>query len=108
MEENNNNIENFRIGDTIYRTRLTKMYKERKPYVTPDPRNLYSVIPGTIAEILVKSGKKVKEGEVLLLLEAMKMKNRVLAPFDAKVKVIHVKEGQIVPKNFLIIELEMI
>ena len=99
-------IESLRIGDTIYKTKLNKMFRDRKPYTVPDPRNLFSFIPGTIADINVKVGKKVKEGEVLLLLEAMKMQNQVLAPFDGKVKAIHVKTGQIVTKNFLLVEME--
>ncbi len=99
-------FENLRIGDTIYRTKITDSFKARKKYSTPDPRKLLAFIPGTIAEILVKKGQKVKEGEILMLLEAMKMKNHVKAPFDGKVKVIYVKKGQIVTKNLVILELE--
>jgi biotin carboxyl carrier protein len=51
----------------------------------------------------VKEGDKVKEGDILMHLEAMKMKNRVLSPFDGVVKKIYVKEGEIVPKNFLMV-----
>ena len=106
MEENIHNIEEMRVGDTVYKTRLNKMYKERKAYEAPDSRKIHSIIPGTIAEVEVKVGKKVAKGDPLLYLDAMKMKNHVLAPFDAVVKAVYVKEGQVVPKNFLMIELE--
>lgn len=99
-------LEDLRIGDVIYRTKLNKMFKDRKPYKIPDKREIYSFIPGTIVQIDIKPGSKVKKGQVLMLLEAMKMKNQVLAPFDAIVKTIHVEIGQIVAKNALMIELE--
>lgn len=99
-------LEDFRVGDVIYRTTLNKMYKDRKPYRIPDKREIYSFIPGTIVEINIKIGAKVKKGQVLMLLEAMKMKNQVLAPFNGEVKSIHVKVGQIVAKNVLMIELD--
>lgn len=106
MEENNTKLEKLRIGDVIYETQLNKMFKNRKPYEAPDSRKIISYIPGTIAEIQTKVGKKVKEGEILILLEAMKMKNRVLAPYDGVIKAIHVKEGQVVAKNVLLLEIE--
>jgi biotin carboxyl carrier protein len=99
-------FEDLRIGDVIYKTKLNKMFKDRKPYKTPDKREIYSFIPGTIVEINIKAGSKVKKGEILMLLEAMKMKNQVLAPFDGVVKKVHVKIGQVVAKNILMIELE--
>ncbi len=105
-EDNKSEIVEMRVGDTIYKTQLNDMYKNRKPYRPPNSRELFSFIPGTISEVNVRKGSKVKEGEVLALLEAMKMKNQVLAPFDGKVKAVYVKSGQIVPKNFLMIELE--
>jgi len=104
--EANQDFEDLRIGDVVYKTTLNKMFKDRKPYRIPDSRELHSFIPGTILEINSKPGSKVKKGQVLMLLEAMKMKNQVLAPFNGKVKYIHVKIGQIVAKNVLMIELE--
>ncbi len=100
------NLEDLRIGDVIYKTQINKMFKDRKPYKTPNPKEIYSFIPGTIVEINVKPGSKVVKGQVLMLLEAMKMKNQVLAPFDGKVKSVHVKIGQNISKNVLMIYLE--
>ena len=48
--------------------------------------------------------QKKKEGEILLILEAMKMANRIAMPFDGVVKSINVQEGEIVTKNQVMIE----
>lgn len=98
--------EHFQVGDTVYRTTLNKMHKNRKPYVVPDNRKLDAFIPGTILDIAFKDGDEVKEGDVIMYLEAMKMKNIIKAPFDGVIKTIHVKEGDLVSKNQLLVELE--
>ncbi len=98
-------FENFRVGDTIYRTKLNRSYRERKPYTPPNAKHSLAFIPGTIAEINIKKGDKVKKGDIMMLLEAMKMQNQVKAPFDGVVKEIYVKVGQVVAKNFLMLEL---
>jgi biotin carboxyl carrier protein len=94
------------VDDIGYKTRTNKMYKLRKPYKPEDPSQLKSFMPGNIPEIFVDVGTEVDEGERLLILEAMKMKNVILAPFKGKVKAINVKSGDMVPKNFVLIELE--
>ncbi len=99
----NSELDSLRIGDVFYPTKLTDAFKNRTAYKTPNPSKQYSFIPGTISDIRVKKGDKVKKGDIIMHLEAMKMKNRVLAPFDGLVKKIYVKEGDIVPKNFLMV-----
>ncbi len=94
------------IENVKYKTHFTKKYANRKAYVVPNPFNLTAFIPGTIISIHTKQGKKVKKGETLLVLEAMKMMNNVKAPADAMVKAIHVNAGDRVSKNHLMIELE--
>ena len=106
MEEKKHNFEEFRVGDAIYKTVINKMHKDRVPYVAPDARKLTAFIPGTILDIAFKKGAKVKEGDIILYLEAMKMKNMIRAPFDGKIKEIYVKEGDIVAKNFLVVEMQ--
>lgn len=63
-------------------------------------------MPGLILSINVKVGQKVKEGEPLLILEAMKMENSIGSPKDGIVKSIQVKNGKTVEKGTLLIELE--
>ncbi|NLL75808.1 MAG: biotin/lipoyl-binding protein [Clostridiales bacterium] len=50
-------------------------------------------MPGVVVDIKVTSGKSVKRGEVLLILEAMKMENEVVAPADGVVGQIFVSKG---------------
>ncbi|MGL5346670.1 MAG: biotin/lipoyl-containing protein [Peptostreptococcaceae bacterium] len=51
-------------------------------------------MPGTILNILVKEGEKVKKGQVLAVLEAMKMENEIVAPVDGEIASITVGKGQ--------------
>jgi len=99
-------LEILKVDDVAYSTRLTKKFREREKYKPKDPKKIVAFIPGTIAEIYVKKGSKVSYNDKMLGLEAMKMINEVLAPFDAVVKKIYVKKGDIVTKNQLLLELE--
>ncbi|MFD1095625.1 acetyl-CoA carboxylase biotin carboxyl carrier protein subunit [Salegentibacter chungangensis] len=63
-------------------------------------------MPGLILDVNVKEGDEVKEGDYLLVLEAMKMENTLTAPHDGKVKLVEVKKGQTVEKSQLLIEME--
>jgi biotin carboxyl carrier protein len=63
-------------------------------------------MPGLILEINIEVGQEVKQGDALLVLEAMKMENTITAANDATIKSIAVAKGQSVAKNELLIELE--
>ena len=52
-----------------------------------------SPLPGSVIEVKVTVGQSVKHGQVLLLIEAMKMENEVLAPRDGVVKQIIASKG---------------
>jgi biotin carboxyl carrier protein len=67
--------------------------------------SITSPMPGLILNINVKEGQKVKNGDVLLVLEAMKMENSITSPKDGIVKLISVKKGLTVEKNQHLIEL---
>lgn len=89
-----------------YLTTFPEKYKNRKLYTENNPNLVRAFLPGTIVEILTKPGKKVQEGEVLVILEAMKMRNSIVAPHDGKVKKIFVSLGQLVSKNFVMVEMD--
>jgi len=89
-----------------YKTRLPKKYLNRKSYAPLNIKHVVSAIPGTITKLFVPEKAEVAEGDVLLELEAMKMHNKILAPMSGIVKTIHVKEGERVPKNTLMVEFE--
>ena len=50
-------------------------------------------MPGKISKILKHTGDTVKSGDVLIMLEAMKMQNEIMAPCDGKVADVRVNEG---------------
>jgi biotin carboxyl carrier protein len=89
-----------------YETQLTKKFAQRKTYEKPDPRLVKAVIPGLIAEIEASAGKQVKRGDVLLVLEAMKMRNLIKAPHDGRIAAVRVASGDKVGKGQLLIEFE--
>jgi biotin carboxyl carrier protein len=99
-------LKNLVIQGAVYKTTYTQRFENRVKYVTPDPNELYSFIPGTIIDIFIKTKQKVKEGETLLLLEAMKMENQVRMPFDGEIVKIHVKKGEVIPNRHLMIEIK--
>ncbi|MGK7393511.1 MAG: biotin/lipoyl-containing protein [Candidatus Cyclobacteriaceae bacterium M3_2C_046] len=63
-------------------------------------------LPGTIFQIKAKEGDVVKKGDVLMIMEAMKMENNILAEVDGTVKSIKVKEGDAVLQGDVLAELE--
>jgi glutaconyl-CoA/methylmalonyl-CoA decarboxylase subunit gamma len=65
-----------------------------------------SPLPGTILNVLVKEGDEVKVGQVLLVMEAMKMENNVLAEKEGKVTVVKVKSGDAVLQNDTLLEIQ--
>lgn len=50
-------------------------------------------LPGTVLKIVAKQGQNVKKGEILCILEAMKMENEIVAPEDGTVSSVAVSEG---------------
>jgi biotin carboxyl carrier protein len=61
-------------------------------------------MPGLIIDLKVKDGDSVKQGDPLLILEAMKMENILKSPGDGVVKSVKVKKGDSVEKNHVLIE----
>jgi biotin carboxyl carrier protein len=55
---------------------------------------------------MVKEGEQVEAGTPMLILEAMKMRNEILAPVNGVIRSIHVEEGEQVPKSHLLVELD--
>jgi len=63
-------------------------------------------ITGKIIEVSVKAGDEVKEGDVLCLLESMKMENPILAPVGGTVKEVKIAVDQVVSPGELITTIE--
>lgn len=73
------------------------------PVVPGDGTKVEAPMPGTIVKINVSNGQTVKKGEVLVILEAMKMENEILSPVDGVVSQVVVSSGASVSTNDLLI-----
>ena len=77
------------------------------PAEAADSGNIITApMAGTISKVLVKSGESVTRGDVLMVLEAMKMENDVMASGSAKILKVHVDAGAIVNAGDVLITLE--
>jgi biotin carboxyl carrier protein len=94
------------IEGTRFRTNLTTKYENRGKWVESQDNKVVAIIPGTIVTVFVRKGQKVKEGESLLVLESMKMQNQIACPRDGIIKSIKVAAGQVIPKGYVMIELQ--
>jgi biotin carboxyl carrier protein len=88
-----------------FETRVTRKYQVRKPYAKQDPRIIKAVIPGVVAAIETEVGNAVKSGDTMMILEAMKMLNRIKAQTDGTVKAIRVAPGEKVAKGQVLLEI---
>ncbi len=79
-------------------------------FVIEDPRThefvasaatggLSTPLPGVVSAVSVQAGQKVRAGEVLMVIEAMKMEHSITAPFDGVVKAVHFSQGERVPEG---------
>ena len=77
-----------------------------KPQLPVDTGSVTSPMAGAIQSILVKEGDAVKQGQALVILEAMKMENQITAPVAGTVKSINVATGDSVTEGHVLLVLE--
>ena len=65
-----------------------------------------ATMPGLVVRVLGQTGREIKRGEAILILEAMKMENEIRSPVDGILKEIRVIEKQVVEKGELLAVLE--
>ena len=63
-------------------------------------------MPGNVLNVMVKAGDKVAKGDVLLILEAMKMENEIMAPHDGTILGVHVTKGESVDSGKLLVSMQ--
>jgi pyruvate carboxylase len=87
--------------------RLAAADKVLRPKAEPGNANhIGAPMPGVVATVAATVGKQVKEGDLLLTIEAMKMETGIHAERDAVVKAVHVQAGGQIDAKDLLIELE--
>ena len=69
--------------------------------------SLRAPMPGRVLTLEVEDNSRVKSGELLLVLEAMKMEHRIVAPYDGVVAAVHVTIGDFVEKDVLLVEMSV-
>jgi biotin carboxyl carrier protein len=63
-------------------------------------------MPATVVKVLVEPGSRVKQGDTVVVLEAMKMELPLRAAGDAVVKAVHCREGDLVQAEVVLVEME--
>lgn len=83
------------------------------PAVAPAPvaapvagENVCAPMPGTILSVAVSAGQAVKKGDVLCVLEAMKMENEIYAPRDGEISAVSVAKGESVESGKVLVVLK--
>jgi biotin carboxyl carrier protein len=99
-------LELFQVGDSFYNTTISEKYRNKKPWEPVNLKVIRAVIPGVIRKAYVKEGAKVKPGDKLIVLEAMKMKNDIRAIEGGIVEEICVKIGERVPKDTILVKIK--
>lgn len=83
--------------------------KKKDAHIIKQSASLLSVkapLPGTIMDVKVKDGEEVSRGSILLIYEAMKMENKLLAEKDGIVKSVNVKVGDSILQGDVLLEME--
>jgi pyruvate carboxylase len=78
-----------------------------RPKADPkNPGHIGAPMPGIVASVAIEAGSKVKQGDLMLTIEAMKMETGIHADRDAKVKAVHVAAGSQIDAKDLLVEFE--
>lgn len=88
--------------NTLMRSPISRQSKT----LTIDQKKLSSPINGKVIEIPFSVGQRVKENDVLFVLEAMKMKTNISSPVSSVIKTIEVKVGDIIEAGQLLMTFE--
>lgn len=104
--ENENEYVDFVVTARKYRTLLTAKYKNRKMWQKPFIGDVIAHLPGTVIKIEVKEGQEVVAGQLLLIHQAMKMFNRIVAPVSGVITELVVKEGDKIAKDHVMVKIE--
>lgn len=109
-EDNNDNIIPHKIVPSVSPAPSAPAAYTHKPPVTPfssaSDNYLRAPMNGKVIEVKSKQGEAVKAGQVVIELEAMKMKTNIYAPKDGTIKAILVAPGNLVESGQKLVEFE--
>jgi propionyl-CoA carboxylase alpha chain len=101
--------ESFRMqvtGLSVGRTAPAAVMVAALPDVQAGAGAVVAIMPGKVTRVLVAEGQEVQKGEAVCVLEAMKMENELRAERDGTVTAVHVKAGDDVEKDQVLVEIE--
>jgi pyruvate carboxylase subunit B len=101
-------LDSIVIGNTNHTAEAaapTQTASGNRPHATA-PGHVTTSMPGTIVDVLVKTGDQVNAGDPVLITEAMKMETEVQAPVTGTIKAVHVKKGDAVTPDEALVEIE--
>jgi len=82
------------------------IFHEQGSQSTSKEGSLKAPMPGTVLQVMIKEGQRVREGQHLMTLEAMKMEHKILAPSPGEIAKIHFSEGERVDMGSSLVEIE--
>ncbi|MCB8994345.1 MAG: biotin attachment protein [Bacteroidales bacterium] len=111
LEKNQNKYTIMVNGVWYYFSIETPISFKRRKYLSKSVNSskivkITAPMPGKILDILVEENSDVKQGEAVIILEAMKMQNEILAQISGKVKKVNIKTNDSVMKDDILIEIE--
>lgn len=89
--------------ETISEQKVIKTQPKKEMPVNESTTNVLAPMQGTITKLNIKVGNVIKKGDVLMVLEAMKLENDILSPVDGYVRQLLVKENEKVDINQLML-----
>jgi len=93
------------IDDTLYETEIPEGYPNRHFQGMPDPHEIRAIISGSVVDVKARKGQQVSTGQVILVLEAMKMLIEVEAEIDGRIAEINISTGDRVKKDQLLVHI---
>lgn len=94
------------LDGRVYVIDITGSRDSRRRLTHEDDMALASPMPATVASIHVTQGQAVSQGDLLVMLEAMKMELSIRAPRDGRVKAVACARGELVQAGVPLVELE--